>query len=277
MLSYRHAGYAGNHGDILKHVVLTLCVEYLQRKDNGFVYIDTHAGAGRYDLQSQGAQKNRKFESGILRLWQRSDLPKELRSYIGLVRQINPSGELRWYPGSPWLVRQLIRYQDIALLFELQSHEVRCLQDWFTNERNIKIANTDGLQALNAILPPTKHYALVLVDPSYEMKKDFKLGVSAVKAAYHRFTTGVYLLWYPVTQREYIDRLENGMRNSGIPNILSAELTVASDRGMSGSGMIILNPPTVLKEQLRAILPYLARQLGRQNKGNYRIEMLASE
>lgn len=277
MLSYRHGFHAGNHGDVLKHAVLTLCIEYLQRKDKPFVYVDTHAGAGRYDLNSEWANKNREFETGILPLWQRDDLPNELLAYIEIVKGMNPVGELRWYPGSPWLFQQLMRKQDRARLFELHAAELQNLQNQFIHERKIKIDNSDGLQALKAILPPPEHRALVLIDPSYEVKTDFKLVVSALKDAYRRFATGMYLLWYPEILRFYTDQLENGFRSSGIRNILLAELTVAPGPGMTGSGMIVINPPWTLKEQLQNCLPYLTKLLRQDQKGRYRLEMLVPE
>jgi len=278
MLSYRHAFHAGNHGDVLKHIVLMLCIEYLQRKEKPFVYIDTHAGAGRYDLQSEWAQKNREFDSGISQLWKRRDLPLELRSYIDFIRQMNPAAELRWYPGSPWLFRQVMRKQDRAHLFELHPNEFLHLQNEFIGERRIKIDNSDGLQALKAILPPLEHRALVLIDPSYEVKSDFKLVVSALIEANRRFASGVYLLWYPEIQRVYdTNRLESALRTSGIRNILLAQLTVAPGSGMTGSGMIVINPPWILKEQLQNVLPYLAEHLGHEGKSKHRVEMLVAE
>lgn len=277
MLSYRHAFHAGNHADVLKHTVLTLCMEYLLRKDKPFTYIDTHAGAGRYDLRSEWAQKNREFESGILLLWERSDLPSPLIPYIELVKRINSAAELRWYPGSPWLFRQLMRKQDKGRLFELHSGEFLNLQKLFAGERSIKIDNSNGLQALKALLPPAEHRALVLIDPSYEIKDDFELVVDALKEAHRRFASGVYLLWYPDIQRAYTVKLENSLRASGIRNILLSELTVAAGPGMRGSGMIVINPPWILKEQLQDTLPYLARLFAGDDKGKYRLETLAGE
>jgi 23S rRNA (adenine2030-N6)-methyltransferase len=277
MLSYRHGFHAGNHGDVLKHAVLTLIVEYMQRKEKPFLFIDTHAGAGRYDLQSEWARKNREFESGISVLWQRDDLPPELLSYINTVRQMNPDSELHWYPGSPWLFRQLMRKQDKARLFELHPSEGVNLQNLFADERKVKVDNRDGLQALKALLPPLEHRAFVLIDPSYETKSDFKTVVNTLKEAYRRFASGVYMLWYPVIQPVYTRQLEDGFRNSGIKNILQAELITADAPGMKGSGIIVINPPWILQDQLQNILPYLVEHLGFNNKGHYRIETLAAE
>jgi 23S rRNA (adenine2030-N6)-methyltransferase len=277
MLSYRHAYHAGNHGDVLKHTILVLCAEYLQRKENPFVYIDTHAGAGLYDLQSQWSQKNREFQWGILPLWGQNDLPPELRTYIDMVQRMNLASELRWYPGSPWLFRQLMRKQDKARLYELHSSEFLNLQNLFAHEQNVKIENADGLQSLKSVLPPLERRALVLIDPSYEVKSDFVLVIKALKESYRRFASGVYLLWYPVLQQSYTAQLERGLRDSGIRDILLVELIVAMGPGMTGSGMIVVNPPWLLKNQLGSVLPYLAKRLGNENTAKFRIETLAEE
>ncbi|WP_455210460.1 23S rRNA (adenine(2030)-N(6))-methyltransferase RlmJ [Kaarinaea lacus] len=292
MLSYRHAFHAGNHGDVLKHAVLSLIVEHLQKKAKPFVYIDTHAGAGRYDLNSEWAQKNREFETGILPLWQRKDLPTGLRSYIKIVRSMNPSGELRWYPGSPWLVQQLMRKHDKARLFELHNNEVHNLQTLFAKERNIKVEHADGLQAIKAVFPPLERRSITLIDPSYEIKDDFARVTNALQDAYRRFAVGVYMLWYPVIHRAYITRLENNIRNSGIRNVLLAELTVRpeSTTGMTGSGIIVINPPWTLHDSLQEFLPYLTEVLGSASQpvnsgsydnygilGNYRLQTLIPE
>jgi 23S rRNA (adenine2030-N6)-methyltransferase len=280
MLSYRHAFHAGNHGDVLKHSALTLIVEHLQNKAKPFLYMDTHAGAGRYDLQSEWAQKNREFATGILPLWQRNDLPAGLRTFTGIVKKMNPTDELRWYPGSPWLVRQLMRTQDKARLFELHNNEAHNLETLFAKDRHIKVEHADGLQAIKAILPPLERRALLLMDPSYEIKDDFSHVVTALKDAYRRFAVGVYLLWYPVIHRAYVTRLENDLRRSGISNILQAELAVRpeSSQGMTGSGVIVVNPPWTLEENLREILPYLAELLGQASlnarPGKHRLQTL---
>ncbi len=283
MLSYRHAFHAGNHGDVLKHSILAFIVEYLQQKPKPFVYIDTHAGAGRYDLKAEWAQKNREFETGILPLWQRSDLPAGMSAYIDIVQKMNPSGELQWYPGSPWLVQQLMRRQDKARLFELHNNEIQNLQRLFAKEPNINVQHADGLQELKAILPPMERRALTLIDPSYEIKEDFVRVVGALKDAYKRFAVGVYMLWYPVINRDYITRLEKELSGSGVRNVLLAELTVRpeSEPGMRGSGIVVINPPWTLQENLQQILPYLARLLGSTNqnafRGNYRLQTLVPE
>ena len=283
MLSYRHAFHAGNNGDVLKHAVLTFIVEHLLKKQKPFAYIDTHAGAGRYDLQLEWAQKNREFTSGIQPLWQRQDLPAGLHTYIKIVQAMNPSGKLRWYPGSPYLVQQLMRKHDKARLFELHNNEVQNLQALFAKERNIKVEHTDGLQAIKAVFPPQEGRAVTLIDPSYELKEDFIRVANALKEAHRRFAVGVYMLWYPVIHRAYITRLENDLRSSGMRNILLAELMVKPEQtpGMTGSGIIVINPPWTLPENLQQILPYLADVLGSAdqsvNLANFRLRTLVPE
>jgi len=283
MLSYRHAFHAGNHGDVLKHAVLTLVTEYLLLKPKPFVYVDTHAGAGRYDLQCEWAQKNREFETGILPLWKIDDVPEALRGYLRILHHMNPDGELRHYPGSPWLMQQLLRKQDKARLYELHNQEIHALQSLFAGVRNVKVEHADGLQALASILPPVERRALVLIDPSYEIKDDFRRVVDTLSQAYRRFPGGVYLLWYPVIQRSFITRLEEDLRASGMRDVLLAELCIAPDsaQGMIGAGVIAVNPPWTLRASLQELLPYLADVLGRARaparQGTYRIETLAAE
>ena len=292
MPHYRHLSHAGNHGDVLKHAVLCLIVEQLLARANPFVYIDTHAGAGLYDLWAPAAQKNREFETGILRLWHHNDLPAGLHTYIDIVYKMNPFGELRWYPGSPALVGQLMRAQDNAHLFDVHSSEINTLQNLFNSTHNVHVTHADGPLSLNTLSLPQQHQVLVLIDPSYKTRADFVFGSNALKVAQGRFAEGVFMLWYPVIDRGEIRRLELDVCSSGLGNILMAELNVAADdtsektRAMTGSGMIVINPPVNLKENLQQILPCLARRcIARrftpashiENPGTWRLSSLVSE
>lgn len=279
MLSYRHAFHAGNHADVLKHIVLVLVLEYMKRKDKAFLYVDTHAGAGRYDLHSSWAQKNREFEDGVGRLWGCENLPEELEPYMAMLRAVNPDGRLRWYPGSPWLARTLLRRHDHALLFELHRAELQALSALFDGDRQVTIEERDGFTALTAALPPIQRRAVVLIDPPYEVKQDYRTVVAATLKACRRFPGGVYLVWYPVVRREDVERLKRDFEDSGIRNILRVELTVATEpaQGMQASGMFIINPPWTLETQLRRVLDFLVGRLAGQGGGSYCLEALVGE
>jgi len=279
MLSYRHAFHAGNHGDVLKHLILAQTIDYVRGKDKPFVYIDTHAGAGRYDLHSEWAQKNREFENGVARIWQRADTPACLQSYLSIIRNLNPGSDLHWYPGSPLLAKLLLRSSDKSRLFELHSNEVQELQKVFSGDGTVVVDHVDGFTALYSILPPAERRAVVLIDPSYENKGDFIQVVTVLKNAYRKFATGIYLLWYPVIWRKHILQLEENLRSSGILNILLCELLIAPDsaNGLTGSGMIVVNPPWVLMDNLKQCMPYLARHLARDETEPYRLQMLVEQ
>jgi len=280
MLSYRHAFHAGNHADVLKHTVLCQVLAYLAQKDKPFLYVDTHAGAGLFDLTSEWAQKNREHEDGIGRIWQRDDLPAALAAYVRIVRELNPSGELRQYPGSPWLAHRLLRPGDSARLYELHSTDYPALAERFAGQRRIKVEKADGFAALKAVLPPAERRGVVLIDPSYEVKRDYQVVVEAVRGAVRRFATGCYLLWYPVLDRAAVQRLERELADSGIPDILLAELTVRADAeqaGLTGSGMIVVNPPWRLAEVLEDVLPWLSERLAAGKGAGHRLRWLAGE
>ena len=265
MLSYRHSFHAGNHADVLKHIVLMLIIESLQQKDKGFYYLDTHSGAGRYRLFSPEAEKTAEYMEGIGRLWQRDDLPEEVDRYVKLIRKLNYGGkELRYYAGSPLLAANLLRPQDRALMMELHPSEFPLLRNNFKEFENVTVKIGDGFQQVKATLPPKERRGLVLIDPPYELKEDYDLVVKAIEEGYKRFATGVYAIWYPVVLRQQTKRIVKGLEATGIRKILQIELAVRPDsdqRGMTASGMIVVNPPWTLEQQMKSILPYLTTAL----------------
>lgn len=280
MLSYLHAFHAGNHADVLKHGVLAMVLDYMIRKDKPFLYVDTHAGAGHYDLGSERAAKVGEYSGGIGRLWaQAAAAPESLQPYLRVVRALNPDGKLRHYPGSPWLARELLRAQDRARLFELHPNEFAQLQRVFAGDRRIRCEQADGFGALRAVLPPQERRGVILVDPPYEVKTDYRIAVQSLREAHRRFATGVYLLWYPVLGRRQVRQLEQDLVDSGMRNILLAELCIAPDApqsGMTGSGMVVINPTWQLAESLQTLLPYLQRTLAAPG-GPWRLQMLVEE
>lgn len=278
MLSYRHSFHAGNHADVLKHLVLCRIFSYLVRKDKPLCYVDTHAGAGGYALQSPQALKNREYETGIGRLWQRQDLPAPLSGYVDLVRRFNPDGELSQYPGSPWLARQLLRPDDRLFLHELHPADCAALREQSAADRRVKVACTDGYQGCVALLPPRERRGLVLMDPPFELKTDYRQVVETLQQAHRRFATGIYALWYPVVERARVEQLERALRATGIPAVDRYELAIAPDRrghGMTASGLLVVNPPWTLRQELETCLPWLVRELAGAG-GDCRVETLVA-
>lgn len=280
MLSYRHAFHAGNFADVLKHSVLVHTLDYMTRKDKALRVIDTHAGAGRYALTGQQPLKNREYDNGIGALWQKNDLSPLLADYVEKIKASNPNQQLRVYPGSPVLAQMFMRAQDRLFLHELHSTDCRLLKDAIGRDRRVTIIEEDGFQGLQALLPPPDRRALVLIDPSYEIKSDYQHVVRQIIEAHKRFATGTYLLWYPVVMRQRIDEMERALQKSGIRNIQLFELGIAPDTlepGMTASGMMVINPPWTLWSAMKLALPYLAQTLSATDAGFFRQVQLVDE
>jgi 23S rRNA (adenine2030-N6)-methyltransferase len=276
MLSYLHGYHAGGHADVLKHVVLVAMLAQLTAKDKPLRFIDTHAGAGGYDLRSPAAQKNREHLGGIGRLWNASDPPAPVARWLELVRQYNDGAQkLVHYPGSPWLARASLRPEDSLYLFELHPAEHRALDQKLGADRRVTVLRHDGLEGCIGLVPPPERRALVLIDPTYEVKDEHSDVIDALTKAHRRFATGTYAIWYPVLERRWVQRLERAVRATGIEPLALYELCVAPDgngRGLTGSGMLIVNPPWKLGEDMGAALPWLAHALGVDERGSFRAE-----
>jgi 23S rRNA (adenine2030-N6)-methyltransferase len=291
MLSYLHSFHAGNFADVLKHTVLVHTLEYLTQKPKPLFYLDTHAGPGGFSLSASEAQKNCEFENGIGALWNRPGLPEIVEQYVTTVRAFHAQQKpvaahtdlqttpLQYYPGSPWFAAHRLREHDRLSLCELHPREQQTLQNNFRNDRRIKIFAQDGFQSAIAAMPPKERRGLVLMDPPYEVKSDYERVVEVLKECHKRFATGTYAIWYPVVQRQQIDRMRKAIQHSGIRNIQLFELGLQADtqaRGMTSSGMIVVNPPWTLWKAMQEALPYLAKTLGGAN-GVYKIEQLVAE
>lgn len=277
MLSYRHAFHAGNHADVLKHFVEVQLLQYLAQKDKPFWYIDTHAGAGCYALDSGYAAQNAEYESGIARLWDRDDLPAALAKYVTLVKGINPDGRMKLYPGSPLVAQQLLRGQDRMRLFELHPTDSDILQENFSGQGSqVLMQQADGFGALKALLPPPPRRALVLIDPPYEDKQDYRRVVTALGEGLKRFANGVYAVWYPQLQRAEARELPEQLKQLPVKSWLHVALSVQGQSedgfGMHGSGMFVLNPPWTLHGALQEVMPYLVRHLGQDGQAGYTLE-----
>ncbi len=265
MLSYRHAFHAGNSADVLKHWTLVTILQYYQLKDKPFTYIDTHAGAGLYQLTSEAAQKTGEYNTGIQQVLENVTVcPPDISSYLRLIQQLN-SNTLTYYPGSPWLAAQLLRPSDRLALFELHPQDYSLLKQQFTSDKRIHTYQEDGLNGLKRLVPPSTKRAVILIDPSYELKTDYQLVIKAVQQAYKRFATGTYIVWYPVIYRQRVQNMLKELQHSDIADILQIELCLQADSdslGMSGSGLFIINPPWTFKQQAQNVLPWLQHQLG---------------
>ncbi|ACM36119.1 MULTISPECIES: 23S rRNA (adenine(2030)-N(6))-methyltransferase RlmJ [Rhizobium/Agrobacterium group] len=282
-MNYRHIYHAGNFADVLKHAVLARLVIYLQQKDKAFRVLDTHAGIGLYDLSSDESQKTGEWLGGIGKLLDAELTPAAtdvLKPYLDVVRALNPQGGLTRYPGSPKLARDLFRPQDRLSAMELHPDDCRTLSRLFEGDYQARITELDGWLALGAHLPPKEKRGIVLVDPPFELDGEYERLVDGLARAYRRFSAGVYCLWYPIKKGAPIAAFHEALKETGIPKMLCAELSVKSDRdltGLSGSGLIIVNPPFTLKDELHALLPELKRVLAQDRYASQRCFWLRGE
>jgi 23S rRNA (adenine2030-N6)-methyltransferase len=281
MLSYRHAFHAGNHADVLKHTVVVQLLRYLGQKEKAYWYIDTHAGAGVYSLVEGYAAKTAEFETGIGKLKKRQDLPAALADYVDQVSALNPDGQLRFYPGSPYLAWRLMRPNDRMRLFELHSTEIEILRHNFRDAgRRAVLYAGDGFEGIKALLPPPPRRALVLVDPSYEDKRDYARTLTCIEESLKRFATGVYAIWYPQVARTESQRFAEQLKRLQRTDWLHLTLTVSRPPvdgfGLYGSGMFILNPPYTLAATMKETLPFLADALGQDETAQFKVESSAA-
>jgi len=277
MLSYRHAFHAGNHADVLKHFVLDQVLTYFTQKDKPFWYVDTHAGAGLYQLDKGYAVQNAEFESGISRIANSSNLPVTIASYFEKVKKLNTNNKLSFYPGSPMVAKPHIRADDKMRLFELHPNDYKLLVQNFEGlGRQVKIEMLNGFAGLKSLLPPTSKRAVVLIDPPYEEKQDYQRVVDAIKDSMTRFATGTYIVWYPLLQRAEPLLMLEKLKNLNVENWLNISLTIhaPSDEGfgMYGSGLYIINPPWTLPKILNDAMPYLTQTLAQDEFAEFTLE-----
>lgn len=287
-MNYRHHYHAGNYADVFKHALLVPLVRAMQRKDKGFLYLDTHAGRGGYDLETgaflaDGRQRAPEWPEGIGRIW--LETPEALREYVALVRAHDAErggdgAAPRYYPGSPCLVERLLRSQDRAALCELRADDAEALEFAVGRARNARVHAMDGYTGLRAMLPPPEKRALVLIDPPFESQTEFADILAGLAESLRRFPGGVYAVWYPITERARVDRFFEGLVSLNPPPTLVAELQIAGDSAqvrMKGCGLLVLNPPWRVDEELRALLPSLGQSLRLDSAGGTRLEWLVPE
>lgn len=282
-MNYRHVFHAGNFADVVKHTILTRILTYLMRKDAPFRVIDTHAGVGLYDLKGAAAEKTGEWVDGIGRLVHR-DLPESakdlLAPYLEAVHAQNPDGELRFYPGSPLITRNMLRQQDRLMALELHPIDVEALRENFAADFQVRVTHVDGWQALGTHLPPKEKRGLVLIDPPFEERNEFERMAQNLIKAHKRWPTGLYALWYPIKDVADVDNFVGLLQASGIPKILRLELTIrqpSEPPRLHGTGMIVINPPFVLEEEMRVLMPVLSDVLSDEGRGRWTIDWVAGE
>jgi 23S rRNA (adenine2030-N6)-methyltransferase len=281
-MNYRHAFHAGNFADVVKHAVLARILVHLHGKPAAFRVIDTHAGAGLYDLASPQASRSLEWQGGIHRLVTMpiaAPVRSLLAPYLELVLGLNGAGRLTVYPGSPAIVRAYLRAGDRLVACELERNAAGALARHFERDRRIKVIAIDGWTALNATVPPPERRGLVLIDPPFEDADDFQKLARGLEAAHRKWASGTYLLWYPIKSRQEPDALARRLARCGIAKILRAELTLAASREptrLEGCGLIVVNPPWTLPGELALMLPELASILAGKG-GGHRLDWLAGE
>ncbi len=283
-MNYRHAFHAGNFADVIKHIVLVRILLYLQEKDAAFRVIDTHAGAGIYDLTGEEAERGGEWLTGIARILQarfsESALPL-VTPYLDIVRSFNPAGaQMTAYPGSPLIARALLRPQDRLTACEVEAGARKALIEALRRDTQARVVDLDGWTALPAFVPPKERRGLVLVDPPYEQKDEFERLAAGFAEAHAKWPTGSYLLWYPAKNRRATDELARQVaqatgRARPPGKCLRLEFSVApqtADSGLTSTGLLVVNPPWTLAAELKTILPELEKPLGQGGAGRFRLE-----
>jgi 23S rRNA (adenine2030-N6)-methyltransferase len=283
-MNYQHAFHAGNFADVHKHAVLVRILTYLGQKPAPFRVIDSHAGAGRYNLFAAEPSRSGEWLEGVARVFaepalRQGQVGELLAPYWEAVAACNPDGALRTYPGSPLIVQKLIRSQDRLVACELEPRAAAMLAATLRGDRRAKALTIDGWTAIGAYVPPKERRGLVLVDPPFEQAADFMRLSEELAAAHRKWPTGVYMLWYPIKTREAPDTLARRLQRLGIAKILRCEMLLhplRADEGLAGSGLIVVNPPFTLEAELRTLLPALTQVLApRPEKASQRVNWLA--
>ena len=280
MLAYRHQFHAGAFADVFKHALLAQLVLALEKKDKPFFCLDTHAGIGIYDLTHEWARKNAEHKDGIELVWARHDAPSEMAPYLDAVRAENKDGRLRYYPGSPRIVRGLMRAGDRMVLTELNRKDCAALATLFGRDKQVTVELADGYQALKAHLPPRERRGLVFIDSSFDRPREFARLTQAFAGAYKKFATGVYALWYPLMEPAAMRAFERGVAATGIRKLLQLEILLHPKEWtvtMRGCGLLVANPPFGFEDTARKLLTWLWPVLSREHQGELQVQWLARE
>ncbi|WP_295897073.1 23S rRNA (adenine(2030)-N(6))-methyltransferase RlmJ [uncultured Bartonella sp.] len=271
-MNYRHIYHAGNFADVFKHLIIARIIEYLKKKDHAFRVIDTHAGTGIYDLSADEAQKTGEWIDGIGRILSKPidrQIEPLVNPWLDVVFALNGSKEkLTRYPGSPVLIRKLLRKQDRLTAIELHEADYKKLAVNFTGDYQARIIHLDGYLVLGAHVPPKEKRGLILVDPPFEKTDEFERLVEGLIKAYKRFPGGIYALWYPVKHYNELNWFMNELKGTGITKILRLELRIkqrSQTPGLDGCGMIIVNPPYVLPKEMKQLKAFLLDRLAQDD------------
>lgn len=266
-MNYRHAFHAGNHADVFKHVVLSRVLELMKTKAKPFAFIDAHAGAGTYDLLGVEAGKTLEWQDGVAKIAAPFDIgvEKVLAAYRQVLGNVNAVGKLRRYPGSPVLAATLLRPEDRMFFNELHPETKKLVEREFAADKRVKVLGLDAQVALTSLLPVSERRAVVLIDPAYEVPDERERVVRMLSKAYRRMANAVFVIWYPIKTAVYEKELIEAIGAAEIPDIIGAKLMVReafAEGGLAGSGLIIVNPPWTLEDELGVLLPALAARLG---------------
>ena len=263
-MNYRHAYHAGNFADVLKHALLVWTVRYLQQKDGALCLIDTHGGAGLYDLTAAAAQKTGEAAGGVLRLAEADERPAVLDPYWQLVRRANKTDRITNYPGSPWLLAAMLRAKDRAVIGELHEDDAEALRAGLSRFERVRVVEGDGYALLNGNVPPPEKRGLVLIDPPFEAADEFELLARSVINAHEKWPTGVYLIWYPLKEPAPVERFRGELANARVSKIAAIDFGVGGDdEGMNACGLLLINPPWTMFADWREPLAWLNRTLAR--------------
>ena len=283
-MNYRHAYHAGNFADVLKHAVFALVIDYLKKKEAPFRIVDTHAGCGRYVLDAPEPLRTREWQGGIGRLLGAGATPlpghveEALAPYLDAVRTHNPAGVLSVYPGSPMIARDLMRSQDRLVANELHPEDVEVLKGALGRDRRAKVLSLDAWVALKSLLPPKERRGVVLIDPPFEAEDEFDRLAEGLEAGLRRFASGVFIAWFPIKEPAAARRLLGRIKQLEPEQALHVELSpggaLQPEGRLQGCGLIIINPPYVLKGRLAAAMPELARRLGDGRSARFRVEAI---
>ena len=275
-MNYRHAYHAGNFADVLKHASLTSVLLHLRKKPAPFAVIDSHAGRGLYDLGGEEARKTGEAESGIRKLVGRENLPAVLRPYVELATSFGEN----LYPGSPLLIAKLLRVTDRLVAVEKHAEEHATLSRALAGDKRVRVIGGDGYREVLKLLPPRERRGLVLIDPPYEAADEFQRAVQTLVGGYHRFATGIYLLWYPAKERPQVIAAAGELVTGGIKQLLKVELDIGSEDAterLSATGLLVINAPFGFAAEMRTVARCLVEVLGRGMSASASVEALAGE
>jgi 23S rRNA (adenine2030-N6)-methyltransferase len=285
-MNYHHIFHAGNFADVLKHCVLLMLFEALCKKTKPILYLDTHAGIGRYDLNSPDAQKTCEFYGGIYKIYNVLDCAPVVKKYQAIVRSYNKEQVQVaqsfpvFYPGSPGIIHSVLRPQDTMILVDLHKDDAKLLYREFMHDKRVAVHNSDGYKSINAFLPPKQGRGLVLIDPAFEQEDELQRIIVAMQNAYERFPIGTYMLWFPIKTQTKINAFYDQLKVIPFDNILLVELVInqiIEDQGLSGCGLVIVNAPWQFDIQLKAVVNDLYNVLSQSKFGYYAVKWLVHQ